>query len=51
MATTIEFIVTVMFRKQFWLLLLASFTAVLMLAWRSSLRDDIFKMARPPRRF
>jgi len=30
----------------FWTLFLASFTCVLMMAWRSSIRDNIFKAAQ-----
>ena len=30
----------------FWALFISSFTCVLMMAWRSSTRDSIFKMAQ-----
>lgn len=40
------FLLRVLGTSNFWLLFLASFTCVLMMAWRGSIRDDLFKIAQ-----
>jgi hypothetical protein len=42
----IVFLIELLGTLDFWLLFLSSFTAVLMLAWRGSIRDGIYKMAQ-----
>lgn len=42
----IIFLVRMIGTSSFWMLFLASLTCVLMMAWRSNIRDDIFKMAQ-----
>lgn len=42
----IVFIAGLLITPRFWLLFMASFTCVMMMAWRGSLRDDIFKLAQ-----
>jgi hypothetical protein len=42
MTETVNFIFMVLGTKKFWLLVLCSFTLVLMTAWRFELRDDLF---------
>lgn len=42
----IVFLIKLIGKLDFWLLFLASFTCVLMMAWRSNIRDGIFKMAQ-----
>jgi hypothetical protein len=39
---TVGFLLAIVLRRQFWYLFLASFTMVVMLAWRQQLRDEIF---------
>jgi hypothetical protein len=39
------FLLRTLVTRTFWMLFLASFTMVLMLAWRAQLRDHIFKTA------
>ena len=38
----IDFIVSILATKKFWMLVLCSFTMVLMTSWRFQLRDEIF---------
>jgi TctA family transporter len=38
------FLLSMLFRRQFWYLFVASFTMVVMLAWRQQLRDEIFHL-------
>lgn len=40
-----RFLLRQMLGLAFWQMVLASFTVVLMMAWRASLRDQIFKAA------
>lgn len=39
------FLIRQLFSRQFWYLVLAGFTMVFMLAWRSYLRNEIFQQA------
>jgi hypothetical protein len=43
--TVFGFVISQAFTRAFWYLFLASFTMVMMLAWRAHLRDQIFKVA------
>lgn len=42
----IIFLIRLVGTLDFWLLFLASFVCVLMMAWRGSIRDGIFKLAQ-----
>lgn len=46
MKHVVIFLIRMLGTSSFWLLFLASFTGVLMFAWRGALRDDIFKYAQ-----
>lgn len=39
----IRMLLMLMLTRRFWYLFIASFTLVMMMAWRSALRDQIFK--------
>lgn len=39
------FLIRQLFSRQFWYLVIAGFTMVFMLAWRSHLRNEIFQQA------
>ena len=43
MTGLLRFLGAQLFRKELWLLLLANFTAALMIAWRGKLQGDIFR--------
>jgi predicted membrane metal-binding protein len=45
MSKMVRFVISQLMSSSFWYLFLASFTIVLMMAWRAALRDDIFKDA------
>ena len=46
MRHAIIFLIKILGTSNFWLLFLASFTGVLMFAWRGVIKDDIFKFAQ-----
>jgi len=43
MSNLLQFLAAQLLRKEFYLMILASFTAALMMAWRGKLQGDIFR--------
>jgi hypothetical protein len=50
MTKTLRFVIATVFTLNFWYMFLACFTIFWMMAWRTALRDVIFKSALPKSR-